>query len=1854
MSVQDDLPNEPKPSIDPLPSDNRTPLRTQVIESTETKDNIRDNVHKLIKQARQLKSLKKRGIVSRIVKSKSAKPPVRKPKATKQETRTDIGILGALDDDSGTDEPELNVPVDVQFDDKFASSAAGDITRDEDIQQFDSDEESVSAMELPASLTFSEDTSTILDAPVPEIVTTLPEYEHVVASSTPVERIDVASIDEGALDGTEVKPSVVLSPEQHQFFMDAASALYHEFKHNPALARIFVEYSPQLRSEKVRETATILSAWSSLITDIVRNSNVRLQQWVFDFGILLSNKLPNEDIAADMKMRFQQANFKYHIYSPEHLEPEVYDNISRFVSKLIKYLGDEPHKWKSDSEFVKNLTLIANRLFIFMDKKTAAVKKEITGIPNAMNLVDALKAYGSRSPYYILQIIVAGLDLLEYNRKNDVDDARKNILTRIYGYLVETFINPAERKAYIDYWKITVDDYYEILFDRLQILAETFDSMQEYTSDYKETLGITAGDIARIFGNQISEPARRALYQATKMSDAQEHSVWTLLTSIRKELYASTATIRKMNVRAKELEQLLREKETALHTLNQTRRGYAQLGTVVSIFFGSAVVRAKTDQFRRAMTMVSRQGIVGVYGMIIVRLLFLYDSHENTEHHVSASSVSDDEESLSTTIEKLIEELFESSTTEGAGQKLNNLLVNFSVVLDKNNPEDVQFVTQNIQLIDAYHSREYDQMHNIFVSGISRYIKQAVDMKSVFGAVKQYVAERTTYLSDEFRKDFDRRWNNAFAEDGRMNVESLIDQVFDTMVAHDVQSAQVANDYKTAQAELQNLDEQLQQSNAAAQTWTSRRDSLQRDIQRLEILVGNVSQQLSQAEDDRHALEVQAANILRTSSATAATSRLEQLDDTIRATETRQKTLAEELQQRSRALSDARSEMMLIQKDVQVANDQLAQLVERYTLKQKLLADAARQIDVVLKDYDAPSFDNVEPLSIDWFENMKRVLENFYKTKYEPQLRELIDLRDERDKLNDSIRETTTVQQDLEEKYNALRQDHETLKKRHEDLVISLTELYQRHADPEDQVANVQIALQQLDKKLTAFANAEEDVRFYKREFEAKEKQLRELMEAQAVTTTEIETLRKKEKETNTTFVNLSDMNNTLYAKNLTLAATIDELRQDLIRSQSAVDDDKGELENLRRELDEVTQEKINLEEKLALATTRIARLVTVETEDIDDTIASTLAELQRNREEITRLNESTVRLSTEKQAELDTRLSTQRQLENLQEQLEETKRDHESKVQEQRQTLEALKDRYRNVDKKYSEIVNRRDTVQRLITTDTLAAEKKSVRIRDLESQLAVEENKFQRAQETIEQQRRVIEQTQAALKLAQSAQAQISHQTNMKPGDFQNMQNVIGAIVREPGTPRDALRTLNEYLKKVPARVNTKDIGDIVQAARSTAENEFVENVDDIQKTYHSIVRTASSLSENRRPLMETTQRQQPQQRDMAATDDYDEDYSDDEEGPTFTHAPPPQPRITVSNTFSAASHPDVTALLEIEDSYGSFSEIMEVVSKEVGEFSTDVIDQFYSFTESVRGRVAAARSFWRKEHTGMKALVAHAIEASEKVRHSVFPIATTKQFNAFRASIYDFYNDMMKHNTPRDREEFNVGRFMTRIVSKLENEWPGIRFTVEEGEDIEGVTFEKKNTRNFLNDLTNATTAKLYVEQPGVSVTRASHLAVVKYIKSLLMSQAKSEIRTRARMLKDSHVRSGRRILTLLQPMVDSAFFAAMQVTFDAANVPMDFNNERFIKALYDPKMVDYVAAFYNQSFAQSRHSITAKRTTLFDLQISAIRETLRRYEPPGGQDSIRVKQEPQYSDEEEGEEAAGGGYQEYQGEEFIEDF
>lgn len=1828
---------------DVVPASKRdTPKQITIDRTSDVeREHVRGSVKALIKRARQINAMKKRKGFD-WMKVYGRKTPKGAATSKKKSSSSSSSNTQIVDDD---DEILMRSGEDVEFEGQ----------PQEDIVPEDIASESDTEQPIEGEQQFGESETTELDTPAPDIPDTMPyvePVEHVVASSAPVELPPEDVVDEGIFDDPVAVSRELLTPEQHQVFTDFATVMFHQFKHNQQLSRIFNEYGPRLRKKEPGDPTDMFDAWNNLITDIISASSVRLQQWVFELGIVLSKSIPNSDIALDVKMKFQQASFKNHIYSPEHLEPNVYDNISRFVGKLVDYFGEEPHAWKSSQHFVDRINTVAGKLLTFMDKKTAAILVEVRGISETIQLPNALNTYGPRSPYYALQIIKTGLKMLEEQRKADVPDPRMAILSQIYSYVVENFVTKEERKSYMDYWTIVVDDYYEVLFDKLAVLAEVFYSVQQTTSNESTMLSVTAGDIAKIFGNQLSEPARFALSQATKVSNLQEHTVWELLTKLRKELYTNTAQVRKMNVRAKELTTQLESKETVLQSLNQIRRDYVKLGTVASMFFGSTAVRAKTNKFRDAMIMVSKQGLMSLYGMIIVRLLFLYDSRAKTERHVSSSSASDDvAPSFETTADALIDELFKRVEPEHAIQRLNDLLHQFTLLLDKNNEEDVHFVQENINIVNAFQAKEYDRMQAIFVSSISRYVKQAVNMETVFGAVKRYVADRTSYLSEEFRKDFDQRWKTAFDEDGRVNVDTLknlIDHLLDTVVNQEAQSAQIANEYKDVQAELQLLDTEIQETTAAAQTWTNRRDLLQKDINRLEVLVGDVAEQVSQVTDDRNALEVQAAAILRTSSAAAATSRLEQLEETIRAVDAKKKTLAQQLQDKGRALANARSEMMMIQVDTQTANDKLASIVERYTLKQNLLADVARRIDIILKDYDAPSLDNIVPLSIEWFENIKTSIDTFYSTKYEPLLREVETLREERDKLSADTNIAIMNYQQIEAQCKQLQRDHELLKKRHSELIFALTQLYQKHADPQEQVENVADALENLDKKLIIAANYENDARFFKKEFEAKQTQVRELLEAQAVTALEIATLKQKKKDTKATFSSLSGLNTSLYDNNRILTDTVEALRNDLSQAQNDIRVRQVEFETLRRELDDAKEEKERIEQSLATQTARIARLVTVEADDIDDTIASTIRELQRNREEIARLNESTTRLSAENQAVLDTRLNTQRQLEALQSELEETKREHEQKVQEQRQTLESLKDRYRDVDKKYADIVSRRENIQRLINTDVLAADKKSVRLRDLENQLATQEDQLQRAQETIEQQRRIIEQTQVALKMAQAAQTQISRQTNMNPVELNNMQNLIGVVAREQTPSKEALRTLSGYLKKVPVHVDVKNVDEVIHAARSTAEEELIENVDGIQATYRSIVRTATSLSENRRPLMETTQRPTPQRNTMAATDDYEED----EDVPTFTRTESSQPsRVAITNAFTPTSHPDITALIEVDDGYASFSEVMDIVAKEVGEFPIQVIDQFYSFTESVRGRVAAPKSFWLKEHLGMKALVAHAMDASEQVRHTVFPISSTKQYSAFHAAIYDFYADMLKRNTPRDREEYNVGLFIDRIVSKLEAQWPNVRFTIEDEESIEGITFDRNNSRNFLRDLTDATASKLYVEQPGVSVTRASHLAVAKYIKSLFRYQATSELEIRARRMKGTSVHNGRKVMTLLQTMVDSTFYAAMQVTFDAANVPLDFNDERFIKTLYDPKMVDYVAAFYNQSFALSRHTVTAKRTILFDLNISAIRETLKKYTPPGlsagAQSSAVIKQE-QYSDEEEED------YQEYQGEAYIEDF
>ncbi len=332
------------------------------------------------------------------------------------------------------------------------------------------------------------------------------------------------------------------------------------------------------------------------------------------------------------------------------------------------------------------------------------------------------------------------------------------------------------------------------------------------------------------------------------------------------------------------------------------------------------------------------------------------------------------------------------------------------------------------------------------------------------------------------------------------------------------------------------------------------------------------------------------------------------------------------------------------------------------------------------------------------------------------------------------------------------------------------------------------------------------------------------------------------------------------------------------------------------------------------------------------------------------------------------------------------------------------------------------------------------------------------------------------------------------------------------------------------------------------------------------------------------------------------------DDE--PVFTRLVAPRTEIT--NVFTPETHPSATALIEVEDPHAHFLKTVAALAR-LAKIPSLVIDQFYVFTGLVQGRVASARSFWLSEYPGMKALVAHAIEASVKSPQTVFSVYELKQAGDIQNFIADEVRTISKSQAIKPGNNYSPAAYMALLLPKLNTRWPGVVFSENAKREARRVPYEG-DANKYITAMTRAIADRLLVEKPGMSATRASHLAVVSYVRGLFRKRQFAEADSRRVVVATGDAPTGEKLFSVVMTFVDKTYYSSLQLALQYAKIPLDFTNERFIGAIHDARMADYVAALYNQAFARSRHTITARRTTMIDAHVSVVLQELIKYKPP----------------------------------------
>lgn len=1583
------------------------------------------------------------------------------------------------------------------------------------------------------------------------------------------------------------------------------------------------------------DAGIVLSQIHVLFKELLRRFASTPQRAMLNLHTILRESTPNPEHVRIIEEVFKDAAT---IYSPAFLEPNVYEDIKTNV--LQRFVRDVDFSgWKVRNASLVSLRRLSVLIVNFLDGDHANEQFQVPEIDAPVTLRQLISRKDTFKLKSLLQLMSVTFDRMALQRNaSDRKDMRSTALTELHAFIVRELLQDA------DYWNLQLEllpvDYYERTYKFMELIV----AMTENVTSLRKSNAL--GMLIKTFSSQLKPQTVDALRTLLLSSDAQEDNVRAVIADVQAEMLRNVRTLQELQERIVSLEAQLEDAEAQFRHASLIVDDFKRMGKMVA-----DALKANAKNFFPLLELAiqaiaQEQDKVRLWGMLTAATVVYAIGRSGG--NVNLSGAVNQLRIFRTDLDKNIS----GAAVISKYRKISSSIE--AIIQSERTDYDIRFLETFSGMVNAGAQDDIAAVSASFFNYMSERLNINVDAANIVEELKRMPSTST---EDD--------WSNSFKSDSvdEEGIASVIEHIKQEVVYFTQVDAKKLKTYEESENMLKQTQHSLDVLSAQLETLSSQREEIQARMMELDRARVLKQQELNRVVALRQQLEVQAATSIQQSGSVS--------DDVVEESDrirTQTAVLDDELTRLTEESSDVSSELQANRsKSTEVSRNMETAVRSRGSLEQRMTL-TAEEINQALRELKVP--DVADPrrmtsLTVQWFTSVKQTIADFYFNQYltlKQQYEELLKSKDATQVQIDSRKSLATTQQEtltrleqerdalIEEKkrasaaveriYAKLSSKQESLPEKFEDKLTALetlvndpqllrskraaivdaatsstlldaewSQLSERIGESKEVVDRLTETLQVLTETNQALEpvviglqrdmneldqenyDKMREISKLKENVGALEEQAQNLQAEIDAKTREIEILREEHVQE---LQSLRETNQTEFQSNDTLIA---DLEASLQTSKSSLSDYIFKF-NSNSSVLEVNRLAAELKKLVARNEALNAEMKRGRTEDLVAQQNAVKAEIekmtQRRRSLIESVEPAKSRILTAQQEvrDLEEKLATARQaaqgVRALDDEIDSNISAAQRDISAQSEAVRKLRETLDETKKKLSVEQGRYNDLQKRVDETAARSRRKERALRNAETALEEYRKKYERARQTMQEQRDTIDKLMKTQDRLKEIKRGIAGQLNVSEEDMSAMTRIL-----ESESPsEEKLSQLLAYVSAAPPTIDAR-FGGV-----SDDDEDIAETSSRMQTHTREAAAVAMDFDKNNSAFMEKMQVLYSQL--MSAT-----------EAPRFTRFVPSKsaPRVQITNAFDAEA--PGARLLSIDDSYSHFDSIMRTIT-EGGDAGSQlivdpaVIDHFYVFASLVQGRVASSRPFWLHRHEGMKALVAHAIEAATQTTLTRIPVSMLKEHELVRQTIYNFYNSRFSTETLARGNSYNAGVYDQDLITALNDRLGGGFSLTPQPRQSFQYTGDMKS---LLRSLTLDVYRRLEVEQEGMQVTRPSHLSVINYINGLFRRKLDAEVAARKQRTTD--MSPGQRVFSILISMVDKTFFAAMQTAMQAANIPLDFSDPRFVAALRDSDMADYVAVFYNQAFARSRHTITAKRTAQIDLQASAVRQILSTY-------------------------------------------
>lgn len=1496
---------------------------------------------------------------------------------------------------------------------------------------------------------------------------------------------------------------------------------------------------------------------------------------------------------------FSNAARDHFVYSSEIHNPSVYKDIN---THIIVNLLTTPNKFKNKLRIEVGPVLLkltnfldrqaVGRIFSFAKTEPAmAASDHITSLSNLKVPMSRIAAIAKR---------IFGMMLAR-----DRPDNRLTVLKQIFRFFAN---NSPNRDEWYQEEEVLTEDTYERLYRFIELFIRMASPLRE--SENAENVK----GLLNAFGTQLSPATLAALKKVGLRVDAQESTLRGVLRDVKAELRDNRRRIFSIRRELETANQRLVEQNEKILVARRLRKNYELLGASFVETLNLPSKQNKDDMLSFLKHLNSKKNnfvVLGALGLV-------------------ALAYTKGQEPFGIFSEQAIP-LFAQNAT------VDVIVSTFSapLLMQSSDTNNARFSAAWTQILDDAQQEDFAAISTPVFDYLSFRLGAATPEQL------ESLVNSSTAVEDEW----------VAAADDSNNLDAVVAKMKAIMVQMGVVSETELADYESLKKTASQLQESLILVNAKLETLERNRRVLDDQLAETSTSRSSVQQEWNDVRDQRQRVEREVVEAL----GSRVVDDLEAEDAELKQQEAKLRQQAKQLDNKNASLN---GDLLSVRSSISKENAQTESILRQQNEVRERIEQAADRINEALREMKVPEIDDVTKsttLTIDWFDRVKLSISEFYENDYKPLLEMYNQLQRDATTKEAQIKSLTAANLEYTQTENKLTSERDNLEQEVAKMKSAVSSMYARllGAQPDVELT--------FEEKLRAIENVL-PLEGKRAVVSAAVAANSLLQDEQFRLSSDMEETQQRIKELEAKVAELENTNGTLQPFTVSLQKDVAELNienaqlsQQVMQLSGVIEELKSSEIELNVRIAQMRNEKNEIESDFAerlesisnanrAARSKNARLISrlshrinaIETmknstgavtfferkkkekEDILQSLDDNDPRIEDARENVERYTflrgifndrKKVEGVLVATRSELAAARANAAELDDVRKELDDSLQRNYSDIDRQSQLL-------RELNARLDQVVQEKRSAEKELERQKIEMERQNQMLARMQQSLeAAKEtaedyrSKYERAVLTIQQQQDAYSKMMLAQQRASSAQQQLADKLNMSVPEVEKLTQVLTSD-DDIDTVVNAIAPLVDEL---PSRFEA------ASSSISDDEDELVAASAQITAVGQEVVRAALDFDKNRTALK--TQAQSFDVQIMSAT-----------EAPRFTRFVPASapPRVEVLNEYSGES--PGARLLSLDDSYDDFSSYMERIIQDEGiPYST--VDQFYVFASMVQGRVASVKPFWLNQHEGMRALVAHAIEAATTTSTSRVPISMFKERDSVRRAIVTIVKEELNNSRPENDTTVRAGYLDDNVITRLNASYSAT-FYLKPSTAL--LVF--RDLQSFLSQLTNNITERLEVEQDGIVVRRPSHIAVAQYIKGLFAQRRASEIDQRRERTRSMN--PGERVFSVLVSMLDKTFFAAFQTALQLAKVPLSFTDERFVRTLHDSAMADYVAVFYNQAFARSRHTVTAKRTTLFDTQASFVRTALQQYDPPNVDfnTSIRVKTEETStldgSDEDEG--------------------